>query len=288
MVTRAGVTQHEFEQEFASADDCLLATFDFAATLLSRATVEAVQGEREWLTRVRAGVVRILSFLDAEPRWARLLMIEAAGPSLLERRDLALSRLADLLERGCPSAENAGLALQRGLTAELVVGGVFSVVSARMLKHTGAPLVDLAPSLMSLIVLPYLGADAAKQELAFRPPPRPAPVKDRAQRQALPVRSTYRTALVLNAIAASPYASNRDIASAADLGDEGQTSKLLGRLQRQGLIENTGLGQAYGEPNAWVLTSEGRRAAQLLGQDFALHTGQERNGARRRRPTCQA
>jgi hypothetical protein len=53
------------------------------------------------------------------------------------------------------------------------------------------------------------------------------------------------------------------------LADEGQTSKLLARLQRQGVIENVGLGPARGEPNAWVLTSSGRRTVELINQSFA-------------------
>ena len=56
----------------------------------------------------------------------------------------------------------------------------------------------------------------------------------------------------------SPRLSNRDIADAAGLSDEGQTSKLLRRLERRGLVENVGLGQAFGGANAWILTSYGK------------------------------
>ncbi len=39
--------------------------------------------------------------------------------------------------------------------------------------------------------------------------------------------------------------------------DQGQISKLLGRLEHLGLIENTGMGALRGEPNAWRLTHRG-------------------------------
>jgi hypothetical protein len=71
--------------------------------------------------------------------------------------------------------------------------------------------------------------------------------------------------MVLHAIAGAPYSNNREIADAAGLTDEGQTSKLLARLERHGVIENVGIGAARGEPNAWLLTASGQRALALIG-----------------------
>jgi DNA-binding IclR family transcriptional regulator len=63
---------------------------------------------------------------------------------------------------------------------------------------------------------------------------------------------------VLTVIAEQPGASNRQIAAASGITDEGQTSRLLKRLQNLELIENTGLGHARGESNAWRLTAKGK------------------------------
>ena len=77
------------------------------------------------------------------------------------------------------------------------------------------------------------------------------------------MRRTYRTWQVLGAISdltcARPGAgpSNREIAAAAGIEDEGQTSRLLKRLEGHCLIENTGVGHARGGANAWGLTVEG-------------------------------
>jgi DNA-binding MarR family transcriptional regulator len=88
---------------------------------------------------------------------------------------------------------------------------------------------------------------------------------DRARRaRELPIRATYRTTRVLDAIASAPESSNREIADLAGLSDEGQASKLLARLVRRELIENVGRGHAWGESNAWVLTPYGRRVVELL------------------------
>jgi DNA-binding MarR family transcriptional regulator len=78
--------------------------------------------------------------------------------------------------------------------------------------------------------------------------------------EAAGVRSTYRTARVLSAIAANPGASNRAVAAAAGILDEGQASKLLKRLAGLGLIENMAQDREPGGANAWRLTAQGEEA----------------------------
>jgi len=75
----------------------------------------------------------------------------------------------------------------------------------------------------------------------------------------------YRTALVLRAIDRAPRSSNRDIAAAAGLGDQGQTSHLLRRLARRGLIEKVAPRSGSRRENAWLLTARGRSVVELLG-----------------------
>jgi hypothetical protein len=68
-------------------------------------------------------------------------------------------------------------------------------------------------------------------------------------------------------IAAHPGASNREIAEGSGIIDQGQISKLLTRLARLKLIQNTGGGQEKGAANAWHLTGRGaevERATRLL------------------------
>ncbi|HYM45685.1 MAG TPA: helix-turn-helix domain-containing protein [Solirubrobacteraceae bacterium] len=271
MAARAGVSQSAFHEVFQSAEECLQAAFDAGVERLSQAVSEAARREEEWLARVRAGLVALLGFLDDEPRWGRLLIVQAppAGAAALERRQRMFGVLAALLNEG--RVEPAGVALtpSPALMAELVVGGVFSVIHARMLERDGGPLVELAPSLMSFVVAPYLGQGAAGVELSGRPDPTGEASWRAVERSERPIRATYRTTMVLRAIASAPESSNREVAQAAGLADEGQASRLLGRLERRGLVENVGLGAACGEPNAWLLTSYGRRVADVIGEIVA-------------------
>jgi DNA-binding MarR family transcriptional regulator len=156
------------------------------------------------------------------------------------------------------------------LTAEGVVGAVSSVIHARILDDEQRPLTELTGALMAMIVQPYLGAAAARRELdrsleVEREPIvvqrlRVDPFKD------LPLRLTYRTVRVLCSIADMPGASNKQVARAAGILDEGQTSKLLRRLHGYGLIDDTGVGPVKGMPRAWSLTERGAGVLQAVGQ----------------------
>jgi hypothetical protein len=224
----------------------VLAAFDEGVERVSQVIVAAAECERGWLERVRASLAALLEFLDERPLWARFLILDSpvAAPAVAERRQRALAGLAGALAREAPgmqfASEKSTSSLQ--LTAELVVGGVFSVLQTHLLYEKAGPFRDLAPSLMAFIAVPY-------QRVAIGV----------SEQQHLPVRPTYRTTRVLEAIGALPRSNNREIAEAAGLRDQGQTSKLLGRLERRGLVQNVGLGAAHGEPNAWMLTASGRR-----------------------------
>jgi hypothetical protein len=151
------------------------------------------------------------------------------------------------------------------LTAEGVVGGVLAVIHARLLERSSRSFTELLAPLMGMVVLPYLGQAAARRELA-RPTLDAAPPASRREDplRDLDMRLTYRTVRVLIAIAQGPGASNREIATAAGIADQGQISKLLRRLESLGLIENGGEGHAKGEPNAWALTAKGEAVERTI------------------------
>jgi DNA-binding PadR family transcriptional regulator len=73
----------------------------------------------------------------------------------------------------------------------------------------------------------------------------------------------------LEDVAAHPGVSNRTVAELAGIVDQGQVSKLLARLERLGLLQNTGAGHSHGERNAWCLTDRGVQVTQTI----RTHTG---------------
>jgi len=231
----------------------VLAAFDEGVECLSQVIAAAAECERGWQERVRAALTALLEFLDERPLWARFLILDSpvAPLAVAERRQRALALLAGALEHETRSRQVACEAFTASarLTAELVVGGVYSLLHTQLVQEDADSFGDLAPSLLAFIVAPYRRATAGAGE-----------------QQHLPVRPTYRTTRVLEAIGALPRSNNREIAQMAGLRDQGQTSKLLNRLERRGLVQNVGLGATHGEPNAWVLTASGQRVLEA-GRD---------------------
>ncbi|HEY2141258.1 MAG TPA: helix-turn-helix domain-containing protein, partial [Solirubrobacteraceae bacterium] len=148
------------------------------------------------------------------------------------------------------------------LTGEGVLGGTIGVIHSRLLLEEPAPLLGLVSQLTSMIVLPYLGPSSACRELERAAPQTDRDLAGASRRRdpldGLEMRVTYRTLCVLGVLATEPGVSNRMVADAAGISDQGQVSKLLSRLERLGLISNTGHGQPSGEPNAWRLTTRGQ------------------------------
>jgi DNA-binding MarR family transcriptional regulator len=219
----------------------------------------------------------------------------------LERRTQVVGALIDAVHEG--RREARGAAKPSRLTAEGVVGAVLAVLHARLavrrngdlprLRRKGGAaragqggdspsIVGLLAPLMGMIVLPYQGQAAAARETA-RPTPsrrRTGPTHGDPLRD-LDMRLTYRTVRVLLAIAelggqgseGARAPSNRQVADAAGVADQGQISKLLARLEHLGLIRNTGAGPTSGEPNVWRLTPKGEEVERTIRRQTAPPRG---------------
>ena len=277
ITSRARVSRRTFYELFADREACLATVIEDILGLLSAELAAAGLEGLGWRERVRGGLLAILGFLDREPVLARVLVVQAlrGGPRVLQRREAVLARLADVVDEGRLLSVRAERCTP--LTAEGLVGAAFSIVYARLLRGERRPLTGLLGELMGMIVLPYQGAVAARREQA-RPAPAPSSRSTRAQRGSMEsvrdplggvaMRLTYRTARVLEGIAEHPGASNRQAGERAGIADPGQVSKLLARLERLGLLANTGLGRVKGEPNAWALTAQGETVARSIRMHF--------------------
>ncbi len=273
VVARSGVSRRTFYELFEDRDDCFVAAFDQAVERASVSVASAYLAAGGWRARMRAGLGALLEFLDDEPGLGALCIVDvlAGGPVALERRARVVELLVDAVDEG--RAEAKGSLRPTRMTAEGVVGAVLAVLYARLEGDDGSPKTGLLSALMGMIVLPYLGSAAAAREIA-RPAPstrRPAhaggdPLRD------LDMRLTYRTVRVLLAIASQPGASNRQVADAAEVTDQGQISKLLARLEHLGLTENHGAGAARGGPNVWHLTPRGQKIQHIIRQQAVADT----------------
>src|SRR5262249_37942942 len=133
-----------------------------------------------------------------------------------------------------------------------------------LLDPQAGSLVELLNPLMAMIVLPYRGSAAARRELVRRVsrPSGAEPTEVDPLRE-LDMRLTYRTVRALLAIGDHPDASNREVADVGGSGDVGQTSSLMARLGRRGLVADSHK-RPVGERNAWVLTTRGDRVREVV------------------------
>jgi AcrR family transcriptional regulator len=271
LVARAGVSRRTFYELFENCDDCLLAALDAFFAEIGVVLADAYGGEGRWSQRLGAALVVLLVLVERECEMAVLAVsyLLGYGPESPRLRGCVLECLRGVVDEG-RSQVVSGQALSP-LTAELVVASALTVVHARL--RAGLQRLDsLVGPLMWMIVLPYLGPATAGRELErVRRPPTGLSATAAGEPVRPPVmRVTYRTARVLEAIALMPGASNVEIGSLAEIPDPGQTSKLLARLARLGLIENQGAGWARGAPNAWHLTDSGRELESTITRGSAV------------------
>ncbi len=280
IIARAGVSRRAFYELFVDREACLLAALDLGVQRAAARMTPAFTAESRWRDGIRVALAEFLGFLEDEPNFGRLCVVDTlgGGAEVLRRRTEVLKELWRVVDRGRKESP-AGRAQPSAVIAEGVVGAVLSVVHTRLQARDGQPLMQLYGPLMSIIMLPYLGSSVARRELR-----RPAPKLRTRARPAYAtgphpeiegprVRLTYRTMRVLTEIAEHPGASNREVAERAGIVDQGQISKLLARLQAGTLIANMGEGTTRGAPNAWRLTERGEHALHTVGSRSAEPEG---------------
>jgi AcrR family transcriptional regulator len=165
VLTRAGISRPTFYEQFEDREDCFLAAFDASADRMRQRIAAAVAAAGPgWRDQLRSGIAELLRFIADEPEEARMAIVEAraSSPAGLRRRDELLDHFAaciDALVREDLEEPPSAIA------AAGVVGGIESVLYARLQKGEVGDLDALLPSLMYFAVLAYAGREAAGEEL---------------------------------------------------------------------------------------------------------------------------
>ena len=262
----------------ADREATVLAAFEQALEQAGTRARAAYEAEEGWLERIRAGLTALLELFDEQPQLARLCVVESAqaGAAVLARRAQVLAQLAWVLDeerapaRGYPPP----------LTAETLVSGVLGVLHERLTRPDAGALTELSRQLMSIIVLPYLGARASRRELLCpATATKRAPVGRKAALELLQGNSgkavkRHLTPRVLHVVAAEPGLSNVEVAKRAGIKDQGHMSRLLARLTRLGLVENRLDAKALpSTANVWHLTASGAELEQAIRPETAPING---------------
>ncbi|HYP56231.1 MAG TPA: helix-turn-helix domain-containing protein [Solirubrobacterales bacterium] len=163
----AGVSETTFHQAFASKEECFLEAYDAVIDVLVAhvaSAFEAAAGE-PWPERIGTGLRALVELLAAEADIARMAMVEvtAAGDKARERYRAALARFTPFLEEG-RTYSGQGEELPPD-TARFAIGGATSMIFDEVRAGRGPELTRLLPDLVFAVLMPYLGAEAAEDEM---------------------------------------------------------------------------------------------------------------------------
>jgi AcrR family transcriptional regulator len=166
IVRRAGIARNTFYDNFASKEDCFLATQDYAVEESLSRIVEAATQVEGWEDRLAAGLGAFLRYIASEPALARTCIVEAlsAGDAAQERHEQSLQTFVPLLRLGRESAPE-GDALPETLE-ETIAGGIFWVIYQRIVLGETERIESLLPDLVDFALTPYIGAESAERATA--------------------------------------------------------------------------------------------------------------------------
>jgi AcrR family transcriptional regulator len=171
IIRKAGVTRAWFLSQFADKEAAVEAAYRCRFEHYIGLLRQTCDLQSSWPLKVKVGIGVTLDLAAASPDEARFLLETMAGTrstagGKLDSRD----RLARLLVAG--RTETPAGAELPGLLESALIGGIAGVVSAQLRAGEANRLPALAPDLVELTLMPYLGREGAAA-VARRPRPEP-------------------------------------------------------------------------------------------------------------------
>jgi AcrR family transcriptional regulator len=158
VLKRAQMSATTFYANFDGKDDAMLAAIDSFCSQIVAAAMPAFRRAGDWPHGIRAAFGALFNFLASRPALANLTMVEvyAAGLEAMQRRIEALRPLQELIAGGY------GLAPETPrITAEGIVGGVYTLAYRRLRDAGPGSLPALAPVCAYITLSPFVGPDEA-------------------------------------------------------------------------------------------------------------------------------
>lgn len=167
----ANLSRRTFYDHYRNKQEAYLASYDTLTNSMFEQVSPLFVAEHELIPAMEAGIRKCLELMADHPDHAYMLIVDvlAAGPAAIRRRTELLQLLADLIAGGGERL-HANLSpespLPPEITAELIVGGTCELVYSRLIRGRADEIPALLPDIMYMVVLYYLGHDAACEELA--------------------------------------------------------------------------------------------------------------------------
>jgi len=146
-VEAARVSRKTFYHLFAGKEECFTAAYEAGIGEIRRRFVAEFDANRGWEEAIEAALASVLGFLAENPHVARATMVEvlSSTPELAARHHATIAGLAPYLTRDREAA----------LTEEVIVAGIFALISQRILAGHTETLPHLLPELVGLVRAPY-------------------------------------------------------------------------------------------------------------------------------------
>lgn len=167
VVEYADVPRDVFYDHFEDKSECFLEAYDAVFDVLLAHVTAGFESaaDEPWPEQIAAGLRSLVELLSQEADIARLAMVEvtAAGDDARERYRSMLSRFTPFLEEGrAYSGQGDELPAD---TARFAVGGATSMIFDEVRAGRGPELKRILPDLVFAVLMPYLGPEAAEDEM---------------------------------------------------------------------------------------------------------------------------
>ncbi len=176
VLERAGCSAEQFRRHFTDLEDCALQLLADGIEDFASSVEAAYAGHDNWRDAVRAAAVATARWQRAHPRELRFYALELlwAGDMARVQVEAGYRRFTDLIDAGRQELDDPDS--EPRSTAEGIIGSIAMVLTKWLQEGGGTEGAEDFPyayiqQVMYLLVLPYLGQEAAEEELEIPPPP---------------------------------------------------------------------------------------------------------------------
>jgi AcrR family transcriptional regulator len=167
VVAAADVTREAFHETFGDKETCFLEAYEAVTDVLVAHVAAAYEGAagQPWPERMVAALRAVVELLSTESDIARMTMVEvtAVGNEARVRYRANLERFVPFLEDGREYSPQ-GKELPED-TARFAIGGGTSLLFDEVRAGRGPELPEMLPQLVFAVLMPYIGAKEAEDEM---------------------------------------------------------------------------------------------------------------------------
>ncbi|HEX5910555.1 MAG TPA: helix-turn-helix domain-containing protein [Thermoleophilaceae bacterium] len=162
IVARAHVSRRTFYAHFDSKEHCVLATFGAASECIADAVRTAYTQEAEWDAAVAAGLGQLMHVLVEYPQTARTCFLEIRSVGAMAAEPIHAAHMMCIDALRSAVNDRAGAPAVGDLALEMGMGGLVTVIRARLTAGDPAALQRELPEIAAALLAPLVGDDATR------------------------------------------------------------------------------------------------------------------------------